>query len=93
MAERSLQFRAHAIQRMFERSISIGDIRTVIEAGEVIEECLDDTPYPSALYLGRAANRSLHVVAANNPEDGATIVITVYEPDPQRWDSGFRRRL
>jgi hypothetical protein len=25
--------------------------------------------------------------------DGKSIIITVYEPDPLRWDESFRRRI
>jgi hypothetical protein len=27
-----------------------------------------------------------------NVEDRETVVITVYEPDPSKWDSGYRKR-
>lgn len=56
------------------------------------EEYPDDTPYPSRLVLGWVGSRPLHVVAADYPEDENTIVITVYEPEPNQWEAGFRRR-
>jgi hypothetical protein len=31
-------FRVHAIQRMFERRISVEDVKAVIERGEVVED-------------------------------------------------------
>ena len=48
----SLVFRIHAIQRMFERSVTRADVREVLATGEVIEQYPDDTPYPSRLILG-----------------------------------------
>ena len=33
-----------------------------------------------------------HVVVADNEDDGETIVVTVYEPDPALWQPGLRRR-
>ena len=42
--------------------------------------------------MGWLGHRPLHVVAADNAEANETIVITVYEPDPPRWEPGFRRR-
>jgi hypothetical protein len=74
--------RVHAVIRMFQRSILESEVRAIVEEGEVIERYPDDQPYPSRLMLGRPGDRSLHVVAADNPVDGETIVITVYEPDP-----------
>ena len=93
MGEGALVFRVHAIRRMFERKISVADIRQVLGAGEVIEAYPDDKPYPSRLLLGWIGGRPLHVVAANNPEEGAEIVIIIaYEPDPAQWNQNFRRR-
>jgi len=84
--------RIHAIQRMFERSISAADIRAVLEYGETIENYPDDTHYPGRLVLGWHGKRLLHVVVADNPAENAHIIITVYEPDPTQWTSDFKRR-
>ena len=85
-----LTFRVHAIQKMFERSISRGDVAYVIEHGEVIREYPDDMPYASRLMLGWRDERTLHVVAADNNDE--TIIITDYEPDPELWESSFRTK-
>lgn len=54
--------------------------------GEVIAEYPEDRPYPSILVYGLTqANRPLHLVCALDEEGGQAIVITVYEPDPERW--------
>jgi hypothetical protein len=45
-------FRVHAIQRMYQRSISEEEVRIVIKTGETIEDYSDDFPYPSRLVLG-----------------------------------------
>ena len=87
-----LVFRVHAIQRMALRDISEADVRAVLTTGEAIEEYPDDTPFPSRLVLGWVGSRPLHVVAADDPEEEDTIVITVYEPEPNQWEVGFRRR-
>lgn len=92
MADYEMKFRLHAVQRMFERRITDEDVRHVIESGEVIQEYVDDKPYPSRLLLGWVARRPLHVVVADNHEDRMTIVITVYEPDGALWEEDFRRR-
>ena len=87
-----LTFRLHAVQKMFERQISTEDVREVIENGEVIREYADDRPYPSRLMLGWIGERPLHVVAADNPADSETIIITAYEPDPAMWEADFKRK-
>jgi hypothetical protein len=87
-----LVFRVHAIQRMYQRSISELEVRHVIATGEIIEDYPDDTPYPSRLLLGWHDNRPLHVVVADNFDEKEHIVVTAYEPDPDVWDGDFKRR-
>lgn len=84
--------RVHAVQRMFERGISVEDVKHVVENGEVIHEYADDTPYPSRLILGWKELRPLHVVVADHPTEDEKIIITAYEPDPQIWESDFRHK-
>lgn len=92
MTDRSLIFRVHALQRMFERGISEVEIRDVVEHGEIIERRPDDFPYPCVLILGRVAERHIHIVMAIDSESDTDIIVTVYEPDLQKWLPGFRRR-
>ncbi|MGH7771065.1 MAG: DUF4258 domain-containing protein [Candidatus Binatia bacterium] len=87
-----LVFRVHAIQRMYQRLISEEEVRNVIMAGETVEDYPDDIPYPSRLVLGWQGLRPLHVVVADNVKDRENIVITVYEPDPEEWETDFKRR-
>jgi len=87
-----LIFRVHAIQRMFKRRISLEDVRHVLATGEVIETYPNDTPYPSRLVIGWYGLRPVHVVVAENKMAQETIVVTVYEPDLDHWESDFKRR-
>ena len=86
-------FRTHAIKRMFQRRVDEKDVRSVLETGEIIEVYPDDTPYPSRLILGWMESRPLHIVAADNIADNETIVITVYEPEQDKWSHNFIRRI
>lgn len=85
-------FRLHAIERMFQRAISHDDALYALANSEVIEDYPSDTPYPSFLILGLVNGRPLHLVVATDVENNLRIIVTVYEPDPTKWDSGFRRR-
>jgi len=87
-----LTFRLHATQRMFQRGISVDDVRQVVEGGNVVEDYPDDQPYPSCLLLGWCQARPIHVVCAHNRGEREIIIVTVYEPDPEKWDSTFTRR-
>ena len=89
---KSIRYRVHAIRQMFNRRISKSNILEVLSGGTIIEEYRDDKPYPSFLIGGRCDDRPLHIVAAYNNVDREIIVITAYEPDPEKWESGFERR-
>jgi len=86
-------YREHAIQRMFERDILEVDVENSIKNGEIIEEYLDDKPYPSFLVLGLSKIKPLHVVFAKNYEDNQIIIITAYYPDKDKWSDDYKKRI
>ena len=73
--------------------IHVDEVLQIIETGEIIEQYLDDTPYASCLILGHTrSGRPLHLVCAPVSTEARLIVITTYQPDPNRWDPDLRRR-
>ncbi len=90
--KRRLFLRLHAARRMLERNILMEEVEHVVESGKVVEEYPDDEPFPSRLILGTPQNRPLHVVAADVTDSAITHIITAYQPDPEHWEDGFRRR-
>ena len=52
-----LIFRVHAIQRMFQRGVTVDDMREVRRPRETIENYPDDTPMGE--YQGRASRITL----------------------------------
>lgn len=91
MAE-AFVFRVHAVRRMALRGVTAQEVIAVVRQDERIEDYPDDFPFASRLLLGWINGRPLHVVAAQD-EDGPVIIVTVYEPDPTRWDTSFRERI
>ena len=89
-------YSGHARREMREEDFGpISDQETdeAVASADVIEEYPDDTPYPSVLILGRtASDRPLHLVCAYDEGEDTAIVVTVYQPDPRRWDETYRRR-
>jgi hypothetical protein len=77
---------------MFERKIGEEEVNHILFNGKIIEEYLEDKPYPSKLLLGFVNGRPIHVVAAENKNEEQIIVITVYEPNTIIWDDTFERR-
>ncbi len=85
-------FSGHAIQRMFERGVGIDAVNSVVSSGDIVADYPDDSPYPSRLLLGFVEGRPLHVVVGWDALSGTCIIVTAYEPQPERWDLGFRKR-
>lgn len=88
----TIEFRLHAIQRMFERGISVPDVKHVVKSGKIIESYPEDKPFQSYLLLGFIKEKPLHVVASVDPRIKKAIIITVYEPDSSMWKEGFEKR-
>jgi hypothetical protein len=84
--------RVHAVERMFERNVSLSKVVQTIQAGETIEDYSSEMPEPSRLILGFRGKRPFHVVTSENPEKDQITVITVYVPDPNKWNKDFRSR-
>jgi len=87
-----LYFRIHAVQRMFERNVSVKKVLDAVEAGETIEDYSSETPEPSRLILGFQGKRPFHVVVSEDPDTNVTTIITVYIPDPNKWNRDSKSR-
>ncbi|MBI3354324.1 MAG: DUF4258 domain-containing protein [Nitrospirae bacterium] len=62
--------------------------------GKIIENYSDDEPYPSCLVYGRTdTDRPLHIACAYSKHDDMAIIITVYQPDPDKWIEFERRKV
>jgi hypothetical protein len=85
-----LLFRAHAVQRMFEREISVGRVRKALENADVIEDYSSEMPEPSRLLIAFQGKRPFHVVTSES--ELQTTIITVYLPSADKWKKDFRSR-
>ena len=88
----NIVFSDHAISQMFKRNISVDDVMSIIERGEVIQEYPDDKPYPSLLLLGYTNLRALHIVLAKEKLENRCIIVTAYEPSTDIWNPDYKTR-
>ena len=92
----SYYYSNHARNEMESEGFGIiidDEICETILAGTIIEHYFEDSPYPSCLIFGKTiAGRPLHSVFALAEEDNLAIIITAYEPDPERWIDFSRRK-
>jgi len=69
------------------------EVHAAIINGKIIENYPDDEPYPSCLIYGKTtSNRVLHIVCAYIKDENLTIIVTVYQPDPEKWINYERRK-
>jgi len=47
---------------------------------------------PAGLSSAGGLREPIHAVVADNTEEGIRVVVTVYQPDLEEWEPGFRRR-
>jgi hypothetical protein len=93
-ASKRVLFLPHCVRQMSrpDRMISPAEVRSVIDAGGVIEDYPNDARGHSCLMLGRGvAARPIHI--ACSPKEEYLAIITAYLPDPEEWSADFRNRV
>lgn len=90
--EERINWKKHALVRMFERNISRQEVKYAILNGEVIENYSKDYPFPSVLiaYVSNNMHRPLHIVVLY--DNGLCYIITAYEPDAKRFGDSLKER-
>ena len=86
----AIEFTLHAREKMYKRGITSMDVKQSLLEGEIIEEYLDDKPYPSFLLCAKIRQNHLHVVCAVAEEQ--LFIITTYHPDEDKWIKHRRRK-
>ena len=85
------EFSKHATDQSITRCISVHEVREALADGEIIEDYPQDKYGPSCLIFGMTAKeRPLHV-QCSYPARPLVKIITLYDPDPERW-TDFKRR-
>jgi hypothetical protein len=77
-------------EKMLVCEIKSFDIKKTLMQGEIIEEYLDDKPYPSFLLCAKLDEKYLHVVCAVAGKQ--LLIITTYYPDENIWLNPRKRR-
>lgn len=91
-AEEQFEFSKHAVDQSILRQVRVQEIREAIAKGQVIEDYPEDKYGLSCLICGLTqAQRPIHV-QCGYPSRSLIKNITVYEPDPQRWNDDFTQR-
>ena len=92
-ARQKIIYTLHALDEMNSESelITVEDVRSVIFAGEIIEEYPQDKRGESCLMYGTTGNaRPVHVVCA--PKEDYLAIITTYLPSSDKWEADLKTR-
>lgn len=91
--QNNFELSKHAVDQSILRNIRIAEITEAIAQGKVIENYPDDKYGASCLIAGfTEANRPLHI-QCSHPSRLLIKIITVYQPNPQRWNRNFTQRI
>jgi hypothetical protein len=90
-AECSIVWTAHIALRLRQRNIKTEDVEFAVLTGEIIENYVNDYPYPSCLILGKSVKGQwLHVVCGIGKDE--LRMVTAYYPNPLEWSDDLKTR-
>ena len=78
--------------RLKTRALTGSILEQALESVEIIEEYPDDKYLPSFLLRGETPDKIFHAHIATDVEGLNIRIVTMYIPDPDEWDQGFRVR-
>ena len=77
------------ISKTREREVSINDVESCLQTGEIIEDYPDDFPYPSCLIFGHTKeNKILHIVVGSDSSN--LFFITAYFPSTDKFENDLK---
>jgi len=82
----------HVNMRLWQRGIASDAVLAAASSYEIIEEYPRDKYLPSYLVRATHANMVFHVLFAVDAAGDNVRVVTMYVPDPDRWDRDLRMR-
>src|SRR2546430_17637580 len=92
IAAGQFEFSQHAVDQSIVRHISVQELREAIAIGEIIEDYPNDKYGPSCLVFGFTLTRRPLHIQCSYPARPLAKIITLYEPDPRRWQDFKVRR-
>jgi len=82
----------HAFDKLRHIDCGFAEFAAALEAAEVVEEHVLADEQLKEVVLVVEWLRPLHVVVVVDERHQEERIVTIYEPDPDRWDDEYRRR-
>lgn len=83
---------SHVFDKVRALDMTLAEFEQLLGTGEMIEETRLDADEIKELLLVLEWKRPLHVVLVVDGRRGEQRVVTVYEPDRDRWSADLRTR-
>lgn len=92
VAADEFEFSKHAVDQSILRQIRVQGVREALATGQVIEDYLEDKYGASCLICGvTEMGRAIHI-QCSYPSRLLVKIITLYEPNLDRWSDNFTKR-
>jgi hypothetical protein len=91
-SEDLFEFSKHAVDQSILRQIRIQEVRETISNGQIIEDYPNDKYGPNCLIFGLTNDQRPIHVQCSYPSRPVIKIITLYQPDLQKWNNGFTQR-
>ena len=93
-AERKIRWSRHALSRLASMPISVRELESALQSGEVIEDYPHLHRYlPDCLVLAFiTGDTPVHCVVALNEVQDYILIVTVYLPSEKEWQNDWRTR-
>ena len=82
----------HAFDKLRLLDCAFAEFEAAVQDVEIIDETVVDEHQLKQLVLVVDWVRPLHVIVVEDHVHDEDRVVTVYEPDPNRWSADYRRR-
>ena len=89
---RRIRWTYHVNMRLKDRFIPRETILLSVATYEIIEQYPTDKYLPSYLIYAENKGRIIHIQIAVDIENKSVVVVTAYEPTPDKWEKGFKTR-
>lgn len=83
--------RAHVYDKCWQLDITWAEVEQLLDEGDVVEEAQNEGQIKRVRYL-EGWTRPLHIVEVVDDDQELIVYVTIYEPDLDRWQPGFRER-
>ncbi|MGH9581902.1 MAG: DUF4258 domain-containing protein [Bryobacteraceae bacterium] len=92
VSSEQIRWTYHVAMRLQQRSLRGEMLVAAVESLEIVETYPEDKYLPSFLIRGEAEGVVFHAQIATDVAGDNVRVVTMYAPEPDEWDEGFRVR-